>query len=177
MPEEDGSKGFLMFAQQGDGFLPPLVWLLNGVGPGLSRIIEGQSLQGPEGQTHLHTQLLQGHLRSEMPLAKFPVAWLTAALYFLVVRFRFAEASPQRGRGGCFPAHLDLRRIESEPRAPDVQRRVSPFAWPRLARLTLHPRFINRFRNPAKLQSEAGYYLSSLVCMFCTRPNLTLMSS
>lgn len=24
-------------------------------------------------------------------------------------------------------------------------------------------RFINRFRNPAKLQSEAGYYLSSLV--------------
>lgn len=27
---------------------------------------------------------------------------------------------------------------------------------------TFH-RFINRFRNPAKLQSEAGYYLSSLV--------------
>jgi hypothetical protein len=26
-----------------------------------------------------------------------------------------------------------------------------------------HLRFINRFRNPAKLQSEAGYYLSSLV--------------
>lgn len=30
--------------------------------------------------------------------------------------------------------------------------------------LDKHPsRFINRFRNPAKLQSEAGYYLSSLV--------------
>lgn len=27
-------------------------------------------------------------------------------------------------------------------------------------------RFINRFRNPAKLQSEAGYYLSSLVSTF-----------
>jgi hypothetical protein len=26
-------------------------------------------------------------------------------------------------------------------------------------------RFINRFRNPAKLQSEAGYYLSSLVSL------------
>ncbi len=25
-------------------------------------------------------------------------------------------------------------------------------------------RFIQRFRNPTKLQSEAGYYLSSLVC-------------
>lgn len=27
----------------------------------------------------------------------------------------------------------------------------------------LSPRFVNRFRNPAKLQSEAGYYLSSLM--------------
>ena len=27
-------------------------------------------------------------------------------------------------------------------------------------------RFINRFRNPAKLQSEAGYYLSSLVRIY-----------
>lgn len=27
----------------------------------------------------------------------------------------------------------------------------------------VHARFINRFRNPTKLQSEAGYYLSSLV--------------
>lgn len=28
---------------------------------------------------------------------------------------------------------------------------------------TLSLRFINRFRNPEKLQSEAGYYLSSLM--------------
>jgi hypothetical protein len=34
------------------------------------------------------------------------------------------------------------------------------------ATLTFPPRFINRFRNPAKLQSEAGYYLSSLVRIF-----------
>ena len=33
------------------------------------------------------------------------------------------------------------------------------------AKLRLLPRFINRFRNPAKLQSEAGYYLSSLVSL------------
>ena len=35
------------------------------------------------------------------------------------------------------------------------------FRW-----LTFSPRFISRFRNPAKLQSEAGYYLSSLVRIF-----------
>ena len=41
--------------------------------------------------------------------------------------------------------------------------------------LTIPPRFISRFRNPAKLQSEAGYYLSSLVCALFTSPNQILI--
>jgi Rab5 GDP/GTP exchange factor len=37
---------------------------------------------------------------------------------------------------------------------------------PSASKLMVTHRFINRFRNPIKLQSEAGYYLSSLVSLF-----------
>ena len=101
---------------------------------------------------------------------KYPLPYLpwfcSLLLCFLVVRFRLTKASPQRGGSGCFLTRFDLRGLESESRSSAVKRRVSPFAWMRPAPLTLLPRFINRFRNPVKLQSEAGYYLSSLVCIF-----------
>ena len=48
VPEEDGSKGFLMFAQQGNRSYPPAVKRLIEADL-FSRVIEDQPLQGAEG--------------------------------------------------------------------------------------------------------------------------------
>ena len=72
VPEEDGSKGFLMFAQQGNQFRLLARKPLTGLDL-FARVAESQPLQGPEGQAYLRTQLLQGHLRSEIPLSTLPM--------------------------------------------------------------------------------------------------------
>jgi hypothetical protein len=59
-PEEDGSKGFMMFAQQ--GLLRPTSTIRKTNNS--SRITENQPLQGPQRQTDLHLELLQGHIWS-----------------------------------------------------------------------------------------------------------------
>lgn len=75
---------------------------------------------------------------------------------------------PYTSRRGCrfFHPHLNLRSSQSKSPSSAVEFRVS--AHPRRQLGGPHhslfiDRYINRFRNPQKLQSEAGYYLSSLV--------------
>lgn len=48
VPEEDGSKGFLMFAQQGTGSIKSACQSLTGMNP-FARAVESKPLQGPKG--------------------------------------------------------------------------------------------------------------------------------
>ena len=48
VPEEDGSKGFIMFAQQGNRFQPFAHKPLTGMDL-FTRVVESEPLQGPEG--------------------------------------------------------------------------------------------------------------------------------
>lgn len=70
IPQGEGSKGFLMFAQQGTfAFRQQLDKLANGAG----RAVEDEPLQSPTRQANMHPKLLQGYIWSDSYLiVSFP---------------------------------------------------------------------------------------------------------
>ena len=115
IPEGEGSKGFLMFAQQGGS---------TSSHPSLSsdsstRTPEDQPLQSSPRQANLHTELLQGHLRS----VRRTVSRLRYLKSFLP--HRPDQTLEERGRSRFFPAYSDLRRTQGQPRTPLIECRVS----------------------------------------------------
>lgn len=78
--------------------------------------------------------------------------------------YRAYQKLTQGGKCGYVRSDIDLCCIEIEPAEPDIKHRVSRFIRLKVGTEGIF-RYIQRFRNPQKLQSEAGYYLSSLVIL------------
>lgn len=128
VPEDNGSNGFLMFAQQGKLSLS------------VSRLVPDRSLEllkinhykAPRDKLICVLNCSKVIFGPKYLFSCFPgsvVVWLTTvfflALAFLLPVFRSIKASPQRGRSGCVPTYFDLCGFKGKPRELTVERRAS----------------------------------------------------
>lgn len=151
IPVGEGSPGFLMFAQQG--------WLLatchNSHRSHSAELLKVNHYKAPRDKLICILNCCKVIFGLPLP-SPFSRAYRSSLLRL--------DTTLTKGRGSrLLCSDSNICSAQSEPRTSAIKCRVRTVSSSSSNGTDASIRFINRFRNPAKLQSEAGYYLSSLV--------------